>query len=118
ELRTWVELGARLSAQGGVEAIPRLEWQKMREELQAISEGRIAEDRPWQVWAERGEGYAKLGQWEKAAATYSEAVELGADDDRAWYHEALAYLAIHDTARYRESCASLLRNFGKADTPD
>jgi WD40 repeat protein len=33
ELRTWVALGARLDAAGGVEAIPWQEWQQLRDEL-------------------------------------------------------------------------------------
>jgi hypothetical protein len=36
ELRTWVTVGARLTAQGTVEAIPWHEWQGLREELRAL----------------------------------------------------------------------------------
>jgi WD40 repeat protein len=36
ELRTWVTVGARLTAQGAVEAIPWQEWQRLREELRAL----------------------------------------------------------------------------------
>jgi hypothetical protein len=43
DLRTWVALGARLNAQGVVEAIPWQEWQKLREELRGLEAKQIKE---------------------------------------------------------------------------
>jgi eukaryotic-like serine/threonine-protein kinase len=40
ELRTWVALGARLNAQGIVEAIPWGEWQELRKELRGLEQAR------------------------------------------------------------------------------
>jgi WD40 repeat protein len=40
ELRTWVALGARLNGRGGVEAIHRKEWRRLRRKLQTLEASR------------------------------------------------------------------------------
>jgi serine/threonine protein kinase/Flp pilus assembly protein TadD len=68
------------------------------------------------LWT-RGEAYAHLGQWDKAAADYARLVELGPTDKRPWYQSAGLRLQIGDIEGYRRACREMLAQFGNTDDP-
>jgi WD40 repeat protein len=96
ELRTWVELGARLDAQGNPVAIPWQQWCAYRDELRAIdSQKARAEYRdPWWVWSGQGQSHARRGEWQDAIACYSRAIRQGGGDWQVWWRRGEAYAAL------------------------
>jgi tetratricopeptide (TPR) repeat protein len=67
--------------------------------------------------ARRGHAYYGLAEWEKAAADYAKATELGEHTREVWSRRAWLCFARGDGGGYRKSCASLLQRFAKAETP-
>jgi tetratricopeptide (TPR) repeat protein len=65
----------------------------------------------------RGNAYAELGQWDKAAADFAKTVALAPEAGFTWSNLAQARLASGDTGGYRKTCETLLDRFaGTADT--
>ena len=62
----------------------------------------------------RGQAYAELGQWDKAAADFEKAAELSADDALAQYGLALVRLHLEDRDGYRNVCSRMLERFGQS----
>jgi tetratricopeptide (TPR) repeat protein len=80
----------------------------------------IIETDPAAGWAylARSELYVGLKEWDKAAAGFAKAIELGADDVLAvWYPLALLHLRAGRTNEYRCLCESLLARFSQTDNP-
>jgi serine/threonine protein kinase/WD40 repeat protein/tetratricopeptide (TPR) repeat protein len=67
------------------------------------------------VWQNRGLIHAGLRRWDKAAADFRKAGELGAGHN-AWCYHARALLEGKNLAAYRRACADLVDRFGQ--TPD
>jgi WD40 repeat protein/tetratricopeptide (TPR) repeat protein len=60
-----------------------------------------------QAWEWRALTYARLGQWDQAAADYQEAAQRGASD-ALWCQHAEALWKAGQTDAYRRACADLL----------
>jgi WD40 repeat protein/tetratricopeptide (TPR) repeat protein len=67
--------------------------------------------------ARRGNTWAEVGQWEKAAADYNRAVELQPDAPKLWQGVAYLRLQLGDREGYRQVCARLLERFGRTTDP-
>jgi tetratricopeptide (TPR) repeat protein len=64
----------------------------------------------------RGHFYGALGEWEKATADFTKAIELGSEDVRgAWYPLAVLHLRAQRTKEYRALCEQLLKQFGQSE---
>ena len=60
--------------------------------------------------------YAGLGEWDKAAADLTKAIELGSDDVLGvWYPLAVLHLRADRTKEYRSLCETLLQKFGQSE---
>ena len=71
----------------------------------------------WQRLHERGELYARGGQWQKAAADYAAAIKAHPEDHVLWYQAAAIWLEAGDQDAYRRHCQEMLRRFGETDDP-
>ena len=71
----------------------------------------------WQRLHERGELYARSGQWQKAAADYAAAIKAHPEDHALWYQAAAIWLEAGDQDAYRRHCQEMLRRFGETDDP-
>jgi tetratricopeptide (TPR) repeat protein/serine/threonine protein kinase len=69
-------------------------------------------------WWERANCYARQGKWSEATADYAEAGRREPRDIGPWHFGALARLAARDRDGYRRLCDDMLRQFGKAETPN
>jgi WD40 repeat protein/serine/threonine protein kinase/Flp pilus assembly protein TadD len=70
-----------------------------------------------QTWSERGTAYGMLGQYERAAANFAQAIKARPDDPWAWYCHALAKLGAEDQDGFRRVCADMRERFGKTTDP-
>ena len=71
----------------------------------------------WQRLHERGELYARGGQWQKAAADYTAAIKAHPEDHALWYEAAAICLEAGDPDAYRRLCQEMLRRFGETNDP-
>jgi tetratricopeptide (TPR) repeat protein len=71
-----------------------------------------ADPRNGSLHASRGHAHAEMARWDRAAADFAHAIELGADDPRHWYWLALAQWAAGDTAGSRATYGDLVKRFG------
>jgi Flp pilus assembly protein TadD len=71
----------------------------------------------WDAFARRGRSNAALGRDELAATDLARAVELGADRQEVWYHQALVHLRRGDIRSYRTTCADVDQRFGQTNDP-
>jgi tetratricopeptide (TPR) repeat protein len=78
----------------------------------------LIEADPSAAWAYqyRGNAYADLSRWDKAAADFAKAIDLKGDNPLHRYLHAVLLLGAADTEGYRSACLSMLEQFGK--TPD
>ncbi len=66
----------------------------------------------------RGHFYGESGEWDKAAADFTQAVGLGSDDVLGvWAPLAVLHLRAGRGDEYRSLCARLLERFGQTDNP-
>src|SRR5262249_9532774 len=65
----------------------------------------------------RGAVYARLGQWDQAAADGAKTLELGDKRLKVERDYALLCLATANTDQYRRTCARLLERFGQTKDP-
>src|SRR5205823_4696074 len=63
----------------------------------------------------RGSLYASRGEWAKATADFSQAVDLQPENPRYWYRLAMARLGSGDLRGRQELCSAMLARFGAAD---
>ncbi len=64
----------------------------------------------------RGHFYGQLGEWDKAAADFTKAIELGSEDVLgAWYPLAVLHLHAHRIKEYRDLCEQLLKRLGPSE---
>jgi tetratricopeptide (TPR) repeat protein len=59
--------------------------------------------------------YVTLGQWPKAAAAYTQLLELNPNERWWWYKVAVLRLHTGDLLGYRQACGEILNRFGKTD---
>jgi tetratricopeptide (TPR) repeat protein len=67
---------------------------------------------------ERGIGYAEAGQWDKAAADFTEAKKAGADKMLELREYAILLMASGDKALYAKACGRLLDRLGEKESPE
>jgi tetratricopeptide (TPR) repeat protein len=91
---------------------------RWREAIDAYSKAIAAGNHRWGVWAWRGDAYAELGDWKKAAADHTESIRRGAGHHENWYHTALLQLALGNVDAYRTLCARMLDQFRDEDDED
>jgi tetratricopeptide (TPR) repeat protein len=110
----YFELGNELAAGSHANAVAELVHQAV------ASSSKVIELNPkaWAWWNSRGEAYAQLNGWDKAADDFAKAVELAPKQPLPHYHHALARLALTDPSRYRTSCASMVSQFGTSSDPN
>jgi WD40 repeat protein len=84
-------------------------WHRERMSNIPVSDGALA--------ARRGRIHAEFEDWDKAAADYAKAIASGTKDLKVWHVHALALLMIGDRDGYRQTCASLLKQFGQRKDP-
>jgi formylglycine-generating enzyme required for sulfatase activity/tetratricopeptide (TPR) repeat protein len=60
------------------------------------------------LWLSRGAWMARCRRWPEAAAATGRSVELGPDNFRAWYFDAVLRLQTGDLEGYRRDCRELL----------
>jgi tetratricopeptide (TPR) repeat protein len=77
---------------------------------------RIVPKYQW-TYGVRGSALAELKRWEEADADFLRAIELKADDRRAWSNHALLRLQAGDAAGYRKVCKEMLDRFGQTEDP-
>jgi tetratricopeptide (TPR) repeat protein len=66
--------------------------------------------------AARGHFYGTLGEWDKATADFTKAIELGSRDVvGVWYPLAVLHLRAQRTNEYRDLCEHLLKQFGQSE---
>jgi serine/threonine protein kinase/Tfp pilus assembly protein PilF len=64
----------------------------------------------------RGHFYARLGQWDRASADFTKAIELGSEDVHwVWYPLAVLHLRGQRTKEYRDLCEQLLKRVGRPE---
>ena len=61
-----------------------------------------------QLYWERGDSHAELGNWQKAAGDFDQAASLEDAGPRHAYELALVRIAMNDVAGYRAICARLV----------
>jgi WD40 repeat protein/Flp pilus assembly protein TadD len=61
----------------------------------------------------RGQVFADLGQWDRADADFTKAIETGEKDVEAWSMRALVRLAENDQPGFRAACQAMLDQFAK-----
>jgi tetratricopeptide (TPR) repeat protein len=78
---------------------------------------RAIEEKPeWAFgWVGRGVTFCELGEWAKASADFSRAVELREAPIYVWYFRALLCLRAGDADGYRKVCASMRERWGTSD---
>jgi tetratricopeptide (TPR) repeat protein len=67
------------------------------------------------VYIARGNLYGRRGQWDKAAADFTKAIELDPEEHWNWYKLAPLRLQIGDVEGYRRHCLQMLQRFGQTD---
>jgi tetratricopeptide (TPR) repeat protein len=70
------------------------------------------------LYSGRGQLYAGLEQWDKAAADFAQAIKLKPDEAVTHYWHALARLAASDQAAYRKGCAELVKRCTRTEKED
>jgi formylglycine-generating enzyme required for sulfatase activity/tetratricopeptide (TPR) repeat protein len=75
------------------------------------------ESRP-QVWVERGQLYAELGQWKEAAADFTRACQLPGATAAPWARQALVRWQLGDYEGHRKACGEMLKRLAKSDDLD
>jgi eukaryotic-like serine/threonine-protein kinase len=66
--------------------------------------------------AARGHFYGALGEWDKATADFTKAIELGSEDVLGvWYPLAVLHLRAQRTKEYRDLCEQLLNQLGQKE---
>jgi tetratricopeptide (TPR) repeat protein len=64
----------------------------------------------------RGHFYGRLGEWDRATADFTRAIELGSEDVwGVWYPLAVLHLRAHRTRDYRALCEQLLKQLGHSE---
>jgi tetratricopeptide (TPR) repeat protein len=83
-------------------------------------DGQAIESRPNdpETWRIRGNTFARIGQWDKAAADYAKVTELGEQPATVWYQRALLHLGAGQLDQYRLTCQRMLERFGKNREPE
>jgi tetratricopeptide (TPR) repeat protein len=77
-----------------------------------LLEKMAAQDRS-KALAARGHFYGRLGEWDKATADFTNAIDLGSDDVMGvWYPLAVLHLRARRTREYRALCEQLLKRLG------
>jgi tetratricopeptide (TPR) repeat protein len=69
------------------------------------------------LWANRGNAFAELSEWDKASSDYVKATEDKAADQVAWYRHALLRLHLGDRQGYALACTMILDRFNKQENP-
>jgi tetratricopeptide (TPR) repeat protein len=69
-------------------------------------------------YSRRGQVYAGLEQWDKAAADFAQAIKLKPDEAIAHYWHALSCLRVGDQPGYRQTCASMIQHCAQAEQPE
>jgi tetratricopeptide (TPR) repeat protein len=64
------------------------------------------------LWIARGRHFARLGQFDKAAAAYGRGVDPEKPDDNAWLECLAAQLLNKDTAAYEQLCRRMVDKLG------
>jgi tetratricopeptide (TPR) repeat protein len=64
------------------------------------------------------DAYARLGQWDNAAAACARTVELNPGNHWYWYEYAVLRFQVADTEGYRRACREMFDRFGKTDQPE
>jgi serine/threonine protein kinase/Flp pilus assembly protein TadD len=67
----------------------------------------------WVLYANRGNAYAELDQWERASADYAKAVQNDATDQLTWYRHALLRLHLGDREGYAKACTAILKRYSE-----
>ncbi len=89
------------------------EAQQVYDDAAAILEKLAGAERS-QALKMRGNFYATLSEWDKAAADFAKAIELGSGDVLGvWYPLAVLHLRAHRPNEYRSLCEKLLERFGQ-----
>jgi serine/threonine protein kinase/Flp pilus assembly protein TadD len=70
------------------------------------------------LYRDRGNAHAEAGEWDRAAADFSQYVKLSPEEPLPRYWQALALLAAGDMAGYRRTCAALVEHFAGTEKPD
>jgi Flp pilus assembly protein TadD len=68
--------------------------------------------------AQRGQAYAEMGRWDRAAADYAQASQLRPEEMDLATRHALLCLGARDQDGYRKACAALLKRFGSTRDPN
>jgi serine/threonine protein kinase len=66
----------------------------------------------------RGDVYAGLGQWKRAATDFAEALKLRRNEPFWWNHNALVQLQLSNIAGYRRFCAGMAEQFARMEKSD
>jgi serine/threonine protein kinase/tetratricopeptide (TPR) repeat protein len=70
------------------------------------------------VYRERGNAHAEAGEWDRAAADFSQYAKRNPEEPLPRYWQALTLLAAGDMAGYRRTCAALVEHFARTEKPD
>src|SRR5262249_41746176 len=109
--RPQIDAWHRAQAQGSEQA---RQWSAAVRHLDFLID---AAPKDWPLRLRRALAHLRVENWERAADDASQAVTLGADDQRAWYWQAVAQLRRGDGAGYSRTCASVRERFRKSEDP-
>jgi WD40 repeat protein len=69
------------------------------------------------LWTRRGQSYARLGQWARAGAAFTRALEQQPEDHWLWYRALVVQAQLGNKEEYRRLCRGVLERFGGTTAP-
>jgi tetratricopeptide (TPR) repeat protein len=90
----------------------------LRQAVASFSKGLKLNPKTWGAWNSRGEAFAQLEEWDKAAADLAKAVALAPHQPILHNRHALVRLAQGDAKHYRAGCAYMVSRFATFSDPN